>query len=874
MNLFVYTGASALSSALVNSATDLTAISRAPDIAYGDSEPLAIQFLSAASTFEPWTVVGGYTVSVAVGPLGGDGAGWPATSNFTFASNTFSGRLSLTGESIAGAIAAAVAKNQPYAELWIQVRVTSPAGQTETYARRKINVACAVGAGDETPVDYATFEDVEAARDAAEASANAAAGSASAAATSATNAATSASGAATSEANASNSASGASTSATTAANSASAASASAAAALTQANSAATARAGAEAAQAAALLSANAAAASAATAGTQATTATTQAGNAATSATSSAASATASASSATASAASATASAGSATAAAGSASSASSSATTALNAIAGQFISTIAGGSVPATASAAGRYYIISSAGTSQSKTWAFGDWAIYNGTSGSWSQLSSGIADAFTVARLRNALAPRGGIFFDGSGTSPRAYSTLPAAITTDDYSIHCVFRAPTSVPPTRSGIVGLGTASVGGSTYLVAAMENSDNLIVQSYDGAAYREFNFPNIVATYGGKVVHLTLVRSGGTMALYVNGAAQSKTDAGTAANWAQNINSAYFIIGSHGGAGSLPAIAGISSASLYNCALNAADVAEVYELGGAVPYRFQWTNSSRKITDAARNSVFTDVATDWTGGALDTANDQYDVTSPTSAVLMATYFTTIESGKAYRVRASISNHSGGNVSVSFTGGTSDTVVSGVGNGSIDTVVTTTKAGNDRIAFSTFTAGAFSLDDVYIERIGAVVHLPLNGGGPQARDESTNDLDADKTSTGVFDLIAAPIGTCLQIRKTYAHSDISSTAATTSPGWLPAGWIVREIQANVTTALDASITLDFGISGTAAKYVSALAVSTTGFKRSVSSSLVPESATSNTTVYIKKSGATTQGAAKVVWLIERIF
>lgn len=49
---------------------------------------------------------------------------------------------------------------------------------------------------------------------------------------------------------------------------------------------------------------------------------------------------------------------------------------------------VAGGSVPATSTAAGDYYIITAGGTSQGKTWAVGDLAIYEGTSGNWTQVA------------------------------------------------------------------------------------------------------------------------------------------------------------------------------------------------------------------------------------------------------------------------------------------------------------------------------------------------------------------------------------------------------------------------------------------------------------------------------------------------------
>jgi hypothetical protein len=52
-----------------------------------------------------------------------------------------------------------------------------------------------------------------------------------------------------------------------------------------------------------------------------------------------------------------------------------------------YLGPIAGGSVPATATDAGDYYIITTAGTSQGKTWAVGDRAVYEGTSGNWTQV-------------------------------------------------------------------------------------------------------------------------------------------------------------------------------------------------------------------------------------------------------------------------------------------------------------------------------------------------------------------------------------------------------------------------------------------------------------------------------------------------------
>lgn len=56
---------------------------------------------------------------------------------------------------------------------------------------------------------------------------------------------------------------------------------------------------------------------------------------------------------------------------------------------GAYLGGVAGGSVPATAASAGDYYLINAAGTSQGKTWAIGQLAVYEGSSGNWTQLAA-----------------------------------------------------------------------------------------------------------------------------------------------------------------------------------------------------------------------------------------------------------------------------------------------------------------------------------------------------------------------------------------------------------------------------------------------------------------------------------------------------
>lgn len=138
-------------------------------------------------------------------------------------------------------------------------------------------------------------------------------------------------------------------------------------------------------------SASSAASSAATATTQAGISTTQAGISTTSATNAG---------------------NSATAAAASAASASLSAAQAQNAIASQFKGGLAGNAVPATSALAGDTYRITSAGTSQSITWAIGDMAVYNGTSGSWTRLPLNIVTAGSAHGLPGLVANASNVAF------------------------------------------------------------------------------------------------------------------------------------------------------------------------------------------------------------------------------------------------------------------------------------------------------------------------------------------------------------------------------------------------------------------------------------------------------------------------------
>jgi hypothetical protein len=313
--------------------------------------------------------------------------------------------------------------------------------------------------------------------------------------------------------------------------------------------------------------ADAAAASATAAAASATASAGSATAASGSATAASGSATSAATSATAAATSATAAANSATAAGNSATAAASSASTALNAIALAFKGGVAGASVPATSTLAGDYYEITSAGTSQSKTWAIGDRAIYNGTSGSWTQQSG----YFTAAQAADAYrAPEAWTYIDGATTN-RAAGVFALGT-----------RGNIAGAPTASwvGWVDVPTANPASSAWASSIQSNTSGffpannigisfasngalLVNADAGGGNYRNYQWLGFRAAYSGQRIWLEVRFTQGTSnpVIRVNGIDISSTfivvTGGTPPSWlASSLVATYCLNGFNWLAGRAP------------------------------------------------------------------------------------------------------------------------------------------------------------------------------------------------------------------------------------------------------------------------------------------------------------------------------
>jgi hypothetical protein len=259
------------------------------------------------------------------------------------------------------------------------------------------------------------------------------------------------------------------------------------------------------------------------------------------------------------------------------------------AVANQFLGGIAGNAVPATATAAGYYYRVTSAGTSQGKTWAVGDMAIYNGTSGSWTQLAGILpyateAEALAGTDTTKALTPATGnarallgdmtrviasaFYFDGTVTTNNAQCTMGAAgnISGKVRTIVGLVYVPTAAEVsgkayaiwsfTNSPVSGVGSVpgwhlvfNTGGAPLIIRQFAPTTADVLK-WDSSS-------NPITLFGGTVVHMAVRQSpGASPEVFINGVAFSGTNpasTGAPSAWGTHDVAYFRLLGAGGNVG---------------------------------------------------------------------------------------------------------------------------------------------------------------------------------------------------------------------------------------------------------------------------------------------------------------------------------
>ena len=445
--------------------------------------------------------------------------------------------------------------------------------------------------------------------------------------------------------------------------------------------------------------------------------------------------------------------------------------------------------VPVIATAGTDY--IPPTGSTQGYQANYDDFTFTNGTTNGTHRITTGdLAGQYT-----NSLEPRPGLYFDGT-SSTGVYSTLTGqAIGTSPFSISFIFEVPKSTTATYESLVALSASALsnanGGLANLNIGFYNgNDSLRFNLSNATGYQELYTSGIIAAYGGKRLHVTFVRNAsGNPSIYFNGVLQNPASnpSGTAPTWQASVVSTYLNVGT--GASSQIFIGSIYRVSLYNLALSQADVTEIFELKGGVPYRFQFGSQN-----ATYSSNFTASSDGWLDNAGGQCTYTYNQTIASVTGCLEAAFAS--GGGAVQVKKQIGAYKKiyqvlfdyyaspacgiGYWGIGISGSKDQsanpiTVVTGswqlsqqlIWNGSDGQgvgglfnppqICLTGFANTAGTGYSSLVTGnPVYFKNIIVNQLGAVVHLPLDDGlGYQLRDVSTNKLHAIATTTGVYHL-----------------------------------------------------------------------------------------------------------------------
>ena len=584
---------------------------------------------------------------------------------------------------------------------------------------------------------------------------------------------------------------------------------------------------------------------------------------------------------------------------------------------------VGGGAVPATSGAAGDFYFVTSVGTSQGKTWAVGDMAIYRGSSGQWDQVPEGIlgltgggTGAMTAAGARGNLdvlsqsevlgrtvqQGTGGVVFDGTPGASLDVALTGQSIGAADFAVWTRVR----VPLVLGGSMGLWCVKDPGTSAnrIHAQVESTGQVVVRFYgaDGVSYRSRGtLANLLAAYVGQVVDLIFTRSGANLGLSINRAWQawaldSTSGGGAPSDFSGALASnAVLHYGTIAGGSSSVWTSGFYRAVLFNLAAAGSDIDEV--LGTGIPQRLKWGDFNPRYSSdfgagldgwsAGLSGVLTTGNVDGVAGQDDWLRSER--TGAGAGTLFAqrnSASNQLGTGKTCRVSFTVQNPNGSAYyfSAGWDGYYATTpVLVGAGATTAVTVDYTWRTGNTAnsgdLRVGIVDAGgtlltavavgeAFHLRSVSVKALGAVVDLDLNvGKGFFIPDRSRNGLFAQGTTVGWAHKLERSSGEFTVVR-VFGHADISATAETTLLFNLPANCGVIDVEMDREVAFDGGVTLRIGPTGANTKYVNDQPVASTGkvLLPPYAGGGMSEGAGSFYPIWIKKSGATTQGRTTV--------
>lgn len=463
-----------------------------------------------------------------------------------------------------------------------------------------------------------------------------------------------------------------------------------------------------------------------------------------------------------------------------------------------------------------------------------------------------------------------GGLHLDGSSGAKVLAAWTGQQIGTGDFSVWFRFVCPSDA--TRNyGIAYLGgnVGSDGNGSVALDLVSGKLRCVVKT---TATKVWDVDaGFVAAHGGQVVDIVATRAGQAISLYYNGTLKG-TD--TQAEYAGTINGSYLCLGTRN---ATDWFAGTwHRASVFNLALSQEDIDELLIIG--TPFRFRWGNIANLLSGAdadfsGPNYWANDATTPWAGWDVNAtvAGQGYALCQGSGTSKCTLPVTSLLKGRAYRLSADVRLNAGSAIALrlgtNLTGAGAYLEFTPTGTAATYSGMIISDGGGLSLgAINNANGSAYELDNVRVEAVGALTSLDLGvGKGTFIPDRSSNRLWAEAATTGVSHRRERQEGELVAV-KTFQHSDISATAGTTKLVDLPPHCGVVEIEFDRESAFDGGVTLSAGTSGTPGKFVNGQALDATGKVLADSASKVSESGTVYTGVFVKKSGATTQGKTTI--------
>jgi hypothetical protein len=461
-----------------------------------------------------------------------------------------------------------------------------------------------------------------------------------------------------------------------------------------------------------------------------------------------------------------------------------------------------------------------------------------------------------------NSRAPSGGVAFDGSSSGLLRSTLTGQNIGTENASLVFRARIPSAIPATYSPMIGIG--SIADPRYVangfVIQFDTDGTLLFRLFGGTTNDHFTravSSSDMARFRGREVLIAWVRTAAGFDVYFDGTLVPTTAANAGTPPAPNgtLTSTFLSVGQSGNGGSSVTPILLRSVSLYNLALSAADVQEIYELGGAVPERFKFGSTANLITGNSSN--FSGGTGNWggvSGTPIAAVGGKLQVTHNAGfGIWLGSSSGFYGAGRAVRIRfkhrlvsgtaqfCNVQLDGSGNLGVpAFFPGATETQYDQIG------IVSSNPVGNLYLIASGQNGAVYEFDDFELYRLGAIVHLDSESGGIgfQWHDSSSNGLHATLTTTGTSWIRPTRRGT---VRSTLSWTATHESKSLLGQRCLPSDAIIERIITKASAASTGS-GLTVGDAGNAARFVVANTFTTAKKAHTIASSGLPGGITDN--------------------------